>query len=393
VYQSKAKIYLLMITILTPPSIWLTRFVQIPSVNLAHAGPRAGVVGEARIATQLAEWFRECGADEVITEDVYAGRPNVYGIWRAPDKNARWLAVDCHTDTVGVETMEGDPFSGEVRDGKVFGRGSVDDKASLAVWLSVLETLHQQDKSLPCNLILGAVVNEEHLADGAVAFANWLQRNHIVPDEMLVAEPTMCAPCYGHKGVMRQVFTVQGVSTHTSQPELGKNAILSAMKIVQAMDTEHQRLQSLAPSPVGHAKLTVSIINGGYAPNIVPDQCAITIDRRVVAGERAADVAVQLQALAERASDLPVRTDGVITADAFYQAADSDIVRRFAEWSGMPPVVVPYGSDAFAYVNGVVRNCVVLGPGSIDQAHGAVEWVAISELEKLAQIYARWLGV
>ena len=63
-----------------------------------------------------------------------------------------------------------------------------------------------------------------------------------------------------------------------------------------------------------------------------------------------------------------------------------------AEWSGQKPVIAPYGTNAFAY-GGLAGECVVIGPGSIDQAHGDEEWVEISELEKLAGIYARWWGI
>src|SRR5687768_12533332 len=112
---------------------WLSRLVRIPSVNPLQAGPNAGEPGEARISDQVAEWFRELGG-EVHREEVHPGRRNVYGIW--PGKSDQWVAVDAHMDTVGVEHMTGDPFSGEIRDGRVWGRGAVDTKATLAVMLA-----------------------------------------------------------------------------------------------------------------------------------------------------------------------------------------------------------------------------------------------------------------
>ncbi|MDQ2998955.1 MAG: M20/M25/M40 family metallo-hydrolase, partial [Chloroflexota bacterium] len=117
---------------------WLARLVQIPSVTPEQAGPRAGAPSEARLAETVAGWFRELGGD-VYVEDVVPGRPNVYGIWRGT--SARWAALDVHMDTVGVEQMLGDPFGGELRDGRVYGRGAVDTKASLAVALALLEAL------------------------------------------------------------------------------------------------------------------------------------------------------------------------------------------------------------------------------------------------------------
>ena len=100
----------------------------------------------------------------------------------------------------------------------------------------------------------------------------------------------------------------------------------------------------------------------------------------------------QLIALAEAASPLPLTTEIWRQIPAFYQPADSGLVTRMAGWSGQTPTVAPYGTNAWAY-GGVTRKRIVLGPGSIDQAHGAVEWVEIDELAKLAEIYARWWGL
>src|SRR4051794_7897584 len=120
---------------------WLSRLVRIPSVNPAQAGPRALVPGEARIAASVEGWFREFRG-QVERDEVAPGRENVYGVWRG--RSDRWIAVDAHLDTVGVEQMEGDPFSGEIRDGRVYGRGAVDTKATLAVVLALLEAIHQR---------------------------------------------------------------------------------------------------------------------------------------------------------------------------------------------------------------------------------------------------------
>src|SRR5262245_27116470 len=119
---------------------WLARLVRVPSVSPAHAGPRAGAAGEARLAEALAGWFHDLGG-ELHLEEVLPGRPNVYSIWRG--RTERWAALDVHMDTVGVEQMPGDPFGGEVRGGRVYGRGAVDTKASLAVALALLEQLHR----------------------------------------------------------------------------------------------------------------------------------------------------------------------------------------------------------------------------------------------------------
>lgn len=373
----------------TQLATWLTRLVQIPSVAPAQAGPRAGTPGEAAITAAAAHWFTALGG-EVHTEAVLPNRPNVYGIWRG--QSDRWLAVDVHTDTVGVEQMTGDPFSGAVRDGNVNGRGAVDDKATLAVLLAVLEAMQQRGETPAANLLIAATVDEEVGATGAPAAAAWLRRQGITVDELIVAEPTLCTPIHGHKGVVRLALTVQGKAAHSSQPYLGHNAIVGAAQVIMGLQEEHDRLQTLEPSPLGNPMLTVTLVNGGVGINVVPDACTVALDRRVVVGEKAATVAANLQALAQQHAFLPLNVEALLSLDAFYQPPTSSLIGNLVAWSGAAPQLAPYGTNAWAYQD-VAQQCVVFGPGSIDQAHGAEEWVSLDELAKAAAIYARWWGV
>jgi len=112
----------------------------------------------------------------------------------------------------------------------------------------------------------------------------------------------------------------------------------------------------------------------------------------VVAGERPDAVVAALADLAQRACPLPVTMQQLLSVDAFLQAPDTPWLLQLADWSGQPPTIAPYGTNACAY-DGLARECVVLGPGSIDQAHGVEEWVEVAELAKLAVIYARWWGL
>jgi len=369
---------------------WLGRLVKIPSVSPDQAGPRSGTPGEACLAGELARWFREFGG-EVYTQEVLPGRPNVYGLWRG--RTDRWVAVDAHLDTVGVERMADDPFSGRIAEGRVYGRGAVDTKATLAVILTLLEAMHQAGQKPEPNLLVVATVDEEVGTRGAPAFARWVTKRGLALDQLLVAEPTLCGPVYGHKGLLRVEFDVKGVSTHSSQPHLGRNAVVAAAHLVLALNEEHQRLLATPPeTDLGPGTLTVSIIHGGQGLNVVPDACSVAVDRRLVAGEGPGEVSAALYDLARRNCPLPLTMTILHEMHTFLQSPDSPWVRQLAEWSGREPATAPYGTNAWAY-GGLARECVVLGPGSIDQAHAEVEWVAISELEKLADIYARWWGI
>ncbi len=371
---------------------WLSRLVQIPSVTPVPAGPKAlahGPAGEARLAEHLAEWFRRFGG-QVTVEEVQPGRPSVYAIWGG--RTDRWAALDVHTDTVGVEQMGDDPFSGAIRDGRVWGRGAVDTKASLAIALALLEEMHRRDIQPEPNLLIGATVDEEFGATGAPAFAAWIRRQGLVIHQFMVAEPTGCVPVHGHKGVARFELTVHGEAAHTSQPERGKNAVIAAARIVLAYQAEHERLQTLPPTALGRANLTVAQIQGGTGINVVPDRCRLGVDRRVLDGESPPRLIDELYALAQAATPLPVAIQRLREMDAFLQPPDAPWIRQLAAWSGHQPAVAPYGTNAWAYKD-LPGETVVMGPGSIDQAHAAQEWVAIDQLEKMAGIYARWWGL
>ena len=369
---------------------WLSRLVQIPSVTPVQAGARSGQTGEAQIVSEISKGFKVLGG-EVHVDECIPGRPSVYGVF--PGNTNRWVALDVHTDTVGVEQMSGDPFSGEVRDGRVYGRGVVDTKASLAVAMALLEALHATKSKPQPNLLIAASADEEDQARGAPAFAEWVRRRSIVLDQLMVAEPTECLPIHGHRGVVRLRCDLAGQSAHSAQPQNGKNAITAGAQLALEFVAEHERLQLANPaSALGPGALTVTLISGGRGINIVPDECSLSIDRRVVTGEQPDEIIASLTELAQRVCPLPVKVTKLLAVGAFLQAPDTPWLKELAACAGAVAALAPYGTNAWAY-GGLARECVVLGPGSIDQAHGVEEWVAISELSKLARIYSQWWGI
>lgn len=380
---------------LTAPSAselatWLGRLIQIPSVNPAQAGGDTVVAGEFRLATALADWFRQFGGD-VYRDEVLPNRPNVYAIWWGTGD--LWRAVDIHMDTVSVSQMTAPPFSGELAEGKVHGRGACDTKATLGILLAILEKLHLSQTRLDFNLLISATVDEEVGMAGAEGFARWLPQQGIVLDELLIAEPTLCKPAIGHKGDIRLIFTVHGQAAHSSQPEQGKNAITAAARLITALEAEHQRMQALpAQSVLGHAKLTVTLISGGTGLNVVPDSCQVSADRRTLPGENAAGIEEHLLQLADRECPLPVSLEKATPSNAFIQSPDSPWVQSLAAFTATAPITLPYGTNASRYA-GLARETVVLGPGSIDQAHGKEEWVAVSQLETMRDILLHWWGL
>jgi len=362
--------------------------VRIPSVNPLQAGPTSGDDGERAMSAWLADRADDLGA-EVTLDDIIEGRNNVYA--RFPGQTDRVVTIDVHMDTVGVEHMTDPAFDGRIENDRVWGRGSVDTKATLAIVLSVLEELRNAgERPVPTVNVVGTISEEMGGLIGASGYRDWLQANGDRVDQLIVAEPTMCAPVHGHKGGMGLEITVHGHAAHSSKPHLGQNAIGGAARIVAAVEAEHERLQQLVPATeVGNGTCSVTEISGGVARNIIPPHCHVYCGRRVAPGEDVDAVFAHLSEVV-RAAAHPLTADITLVngmaSPGFYQDPTSPLVITLADLGGNAPDVATYGSNALRYGE-VASEIVIFGPGSIDQAHQAVEWIDIAEIDKAADVY------
>ncbi|MTD57037.1 M20 family metallopeptidase [Amycolatopsis pithecellobii] len=370
---------------------WLARLIRIPSVNPTNAGPRSGEPGEAALSAALGGWLEDLGASWVEVADTpEPGRPNVYAFFEG--STDAWIAQDTHLDTVAVEHMTGDPFSGELRDGRVWGRGAVDTKGALASMLAVLERFQADGVRPTANLLVVGTVGEEAAGLlGACAFRDWLTAKGVVLAELLVSEPTSCAPVFGHKGGLGLHFTVHGKAGHSSRPEQASNAIYGAARLVALLEAEHDRLQAgPATTEVGKGSVAVTMIDGGHSRNIIPDTCTVYAGRRLVPGEEPGEVAKELtNRLLPRVS-MPVTVEQSLGWRAVYRPPDSPLCTSIAKWSGHAPDISTLGTNAFVYGD-IAEQLVVFGPGAVEQAHAAEEWCEVTELGLAARVYDSWL--
>lgn len=366
--------------------------VRIPSVNPLQAGPKSGDDGEVALAEWMAQRCADLGGD-VTVDPVIDRRSNVYAQFAGTSD--RTLTIDVHLDTVGVEHMTDDPFDGRIADDRVYGRGSVDTKATLAIALAVLEELRSSGRKLTPTLnLVGTVSEEAGGLIGASRYRDWLTEHNDRVDQIVVAEPTMCAPVHGHKGALGLEVTIHGQAAHSSKPHLGANAIHAAGRVVTAIEQEEERLQGLpATTPVGNGTVAITEINGGLARNIIPDCCSVYAGRRVAPGENPDELFDQLSEIIRNAAH-PLRTEielaNGMSSAAFYQDPASPLVQQLCALADTAPDVASYGSNALRYAD-VAGEIVVFGPGSIDQAHKAVEWIDIAEIDRAANLYRSWL--
>lgn len=368
-------------TDVVPP---LCDLVALPSISPC-GGEIDELHGEGRVAAFVADWLAARGIDYELQE-VFPGRSNV--IARLTGRGGASVVFEGHMDTVEIAGMEIDPFTPEIRDGKVFGRGACDCKASLAGMLVALEATAQQGTP-PGDVTLAATIDEEHKFAGV----KHLVKSGFRADGAVVGEPTSLELIVAHKGAFRALICTHGKAAHSSDPSQGESAIYHMAQVLAAL---REYAVELATRPqhelVGGPTVSVGTIHGGHAVNIVPDHCEITVDRRVTPLEDIVEVEAEVRAwLAERLAGVPWEMSVTLDDGPLEGSADSGIARRCA--AALDAVMgthhvagVQYGTDANKFAAAGIP-AVVLGPGSILRAHTAVEWVEIDQVEMAAQAY------
>jgi len=375
---------------LSPVIQTLTSLVSIESINSSYDGGS----GERQIATWIRQFFEQRGM-EVWEQQVFPNRPNV--IARLPGRNpSRRVVLEAHTDTVSVQGMTIPPFEPRIEDGKLFGRGSCDTKAGLAAMMHAVAALHEEGIQPPCEVWLAAVVDEEYSYRGVVKLCEGLSAH-----AALVAEPTSLRAVIASKGVLRWRIIVQGKAAHSGKPHLGVNAITHMARIVLALEDDHQRLAAQVHPLLGPATCNVGVIRGGVQVNFVPDICAIEIDRRLLPGEKVDAVLAHYQKILDGLKTEHPTLEAhmeppLLTDEALETAADSAPARlasQLLEGMGLNPELcgVPFGSDASKLSRQGVPS-LVFGPGSIDQAHAAVEFVEIAQVEQALTFYRKFIS-
>jgi acetylornithine deacetylase/succinyl-diaminopimelate desuccinylase-like protein len=384
----------------------LSRLVTTPSVNPMNRDVSGPIYGESQLTEFLISLCREQGWRS-SRHAVHSGRDNLLIKFAGnppPDKGGELLLWDVHQDTVPVEGMTIEPFGGEVRDGRVYGRGACDVKGSMAAMLAGLS--RRTEASARPAIVLVCTVNEECGYTGAKALSRlWCDEGALAeffprpPDAAIVAEPTELNVVIAHQGQVRWRCHTIGRAAHTSRPDAGVNAIYGMARIVQAIEHYHIEVSSSGPEhPLcGRPSVCVSTIHGGVGINTVPERATIEIDRRLAPGESPEAAYEDLvRYVSERADigqcrvvhDEPfMQSNGLVDQNNRALAESlSRIVQKYDRASEL--VGVRFGTDAAAIAATGVPT-VVFGPGSIDQAHTADEFIAVDQLRIATEIFHR----
>lgn len=355
-----------------------------------------GAPGESGCALFLAHVLAEWGFQVEVLEQV-PGRPNV--IARIGPSGAPSLMFAGHLDVVGVEEMTHPPFSPDLRDGRLYGRGSADMKGGIAAMCAAAVKAITGDSKK--SVVIAAVVDEEYESLGMRA----LLASGIRAEAAILTEPTRLAICPAHRGFVWMNVKIRGRAAHGSRYDIGVDAITHSGLLLAELDVlEKTRERGLTHPLLGRGSLHASTISGGTGMSTYPESCDLAIERRTLPGESADTALTELREAMRRVKARDARFDASVTVTTAQAPSDvsvqAPVVRGLASAlraEGLPSEVegLSAWTDA-ALLNGAGIPAICFGPGDIALAHSAEEWVPIAEIETATRVLARlasdWCG-
>ena len=340
---------------------------------------------ENACAVYLAELLTEYGF-LVSQHDFAPGRTSLLARFVADDTRPT-LCFAGHIDTVplGLNDWSVDPFSGLVKDGKLYGRGSSDMKGGVAAFVTAAIQLVQSD-GCP-NLLLVILAGEETGCQGSFHLAE--QPDLLGKAEAIViAEPTSNYPLVGHKGALWLQGKTAGITAHGSMPERGVNAIYKAARAIGSL--EGYRF-SVAPHAVlGQPTLNVGTITGGLNINSVPDGATFGIDIRTIPAQNHSQIINSLQTLLGQEVQLTTMLD----VPALWTEPNTPWIKDV--YSVMAPIIkeqpvvrtTTYFTDASALTPAFGNApTIILGPGEASMAHQTDEYCYIERIHQAVEAY------
>jgi len=301
-----------------------------------------------------------------------------------PQENAPKLLIVAHMDTVSAKGME-EPFSANITDGKLYGRGACDDKGPLATALATLMGL--RDKGvMRYDVTFVGTVDEECSMAGAAQFAKECGDY----DLCIAIEPTGLRLINAHKGVYRGQVICKGKATHSSTPKLGDNAIIKMHEVITDLLQYGEELEAHNDPLLGDASMAITKISGGSVINIIPDSCEISFDIRLLPEHEPKEIqAVLKKIIGDRG-----KLRKIFATNAIHPGPVNNHIKQFTEairsgGEDPRPTTAAYATDCSKLIK--KGPCIVWGPGHIEQAHKSIEYIEISQIEKGCRILADFL--
>ena len=340
----------------------------------------------AKAASEVATMLEDAGLQvEIRTVPNLPDKHNVVA-YAGPDEEHAGLLLAGHTDTVPYDSTAWttDPLVLTERNGILHGLGACDMKGFFAVIAEALE--HIDLKALRAPLRIWATAEEECGMEGAMHLAKTASASKVA----LVGEPTSVVPVYGHKGALAEKIICYGKSGHASIPAAGANALEGIAQVMMALRSaiveqakHHHILDFNPPTPT----LNFGRCVAGDSFNRIPDRCELWVDRRLVPGEKVAEVRDLLHQTARTAiADMPglsVEFAPIVNGfEAVMTPREAPIVAAAVRITGHQPCTVAYATEAPFYA-AAGMDVLIMGAGDIAVAHQPNEGVALTDLDAM----------
>lgn len=335
------------------------------------------------------------GIEPVVLPSSDGTKANLLATFPAADGTvAGGVVLSAHTDVVPVDgqSWSSEPFTPEVREGRLYARGSADMKSFLGVVVAKLPEIAQATLAEPIHLAFS--YDEEVGCVGAIDLVDEIVRRGLTPRGCVVGEPTSMRIVRGHKSMNVFRVDVRGVAAHSSLTPQGENAVVAAAELVRFVQGVADELRERGPFDDGYVvpftTVSVNRIDGGIAINTIPAECTVhfefraltTVDHEALVERFRAECRRIEAGMRERHPGARVELTTTAAAPGVDTSADAEIVALAAAWGGIASdAKVTYGTEAGLFANAGIPS-VVCGPGDIAQAHAPDEFI---ELEQIAE--------
>ena len=343
-----------------------------------------------------ADYLESLGLKPWLSHNADQSKANLFATIAAADGNTEGgLILSGHTDVVPTDgqAWQSDPYRADIREGRLYGRGSADMKGFIAAVLAAAPAMVQAELKRPLHIALS--YDEEIGCLGAPGMIAELQKRGLTPEHCIVGEPTSMRMVVAHKGIHTFRCAVHGKAAHSSLTPQGVNAIEYAAKLIVFINELAGRLKARHDTDpdydVPFSTLSVNTIAGGIAGNIVPQLCEFEFDYRNLPHMSPADITAPIEAHIRevlqpqmQAVDAACRIDmhhgeNVPAMPEAEAALLHDLITQLVEDSSR--LKVAYATEGGQFQQAGIAT-VICGPGNIEQAHKADEFVELSQLAR-----------
>lgn len=361
----------------------LAQLVALPSVSCAVP---SWDMSNLPVIELLANWFGDLGFSTQIIPLAQTGKANLIATLGSGDGG---LVLAGHSDTVpyDADRWQSDPFKLTEKDGKFFGLGATDMKGFFPVILAAVQPF--LDKPFKHPLIILATADEESSMSGARALAT---SGKPKARYAVIGEPTELVPIRMHKGIMMESIRIRGQAGHSSNPALGKNALDAMTQVMNELMSLRSDLQ-LKYRNSGFAvqtpTLNLGCIHGGDGANRICGECELHFDLRLLPGmdneELRTAIQNRLTPIAETSGTDIVFSSLFEGVEPFDEPVESELVKVCEQLTGHSSASVAFATEA-PFMQQLGMQTVILGPGSINQAHQPDEFISINQIEPAVKI-------